>query len=62
MLKQEQEPDENEEEAEQPEEEELSEEQQQLQEIMQQGTNEHTAGMEEIEMYDGYSYYGGQCW
>lgn len=66
MLKQEQEqpqePDENEEEAEQPKEDELSEEQQQLQEIMQQGTNEHTAGMEEIEMYDGYSYYGGQCW
>lgn len=64
MLKQEPqpEPDDNEEETEQPEEDELSEEQQQLQEIMQQGTNEHTAGMEEIEMYDEYSYYGGQCW
>lgn len=64
MLKQEQpqEPDDNEGETEQPKEDELSEEQQQLQEIMQQGTNEHTAGMEEIEMYDEYSYYGGQCW
>ena len=66
MLKQEQEQpqesDDDEEEMEQPQEDELSEEQQQLQEIMQQGTNEHTAGMEQMEMYDEYSYYNGQCW
>lgn len=66
MLKQPQEQphesDDNEEETEQPQEDEFSEEQQQLQEIMQQGTNEHAAGMEQMEMYDGYSYYGGQCW
>lgn len=64
MLKQEQpqEPDDDEEEANQPQENELSQEQQQLQEIMQQGTNEHAAGMEEMEMYDEYSYYNGQCW
>ncbi len=66
ILKQEQNqpqnPDEDEEETNQPEKDELSEEQQQLQEIMQQGTDEHAAGMEEMEMYDGYSYYNGQCW
>ena len=66
MLKQQQEQpqesDDDEEEMEQPQEDELSEEQQQLQEIMQQGTNEHTAGMEQMEMYDEYSYYNGQCW
>ncbi len=68
MLKQEQEQeqqqesDDDEEEMEQPQEEELSEEQQQLQEIMQQGTNEHATGMEQMEMYDEYSYYNGQCW
>lgn len=66
MLKQPQEQpqesDDNEEETEQPQEAELSEEQQQLQEIMQQGTNEHAAGMEQMELYDEYSYYNGQCW
>lgn len=55
-----QESDNEEQETEQPEEEELSEEQQQLQEIMQQGTNEHAADMQE--MNESYSYYNGQCW
>ena len=63
LLKEEQEQqesDDEEQDMEQPEEDELSEEQQQLQEIMQQGTNEHAADMQE--MNEGYSYYNGQCW
>lgn len=36
--------------------------QQQLQEIMQQGTDEHSQGMQEYDMYNDYNYYDGNCW